>query len=110
MSITITAAEVLGESWYTPDSQKDDPKPTRFKVRPLSRYETLDVQSFSRAGELAQYVLTRSVVDWENVAGPDGQVIPFSADRLEALPTGILDELGAHILSISTPSEAQVKN
>lgn len=105
-------AQSLTPHWFTPDSQKEDPTPAQFRVRPLSsaeRYQLADASGSIHASAVT--LLEHGLIGWKNVENPDtGEALEFNASNLWTLPSTILDEIGAHILSISHIGEDAAKN
>lgn len=105
-------AKSLAPHTFVPKSQKEDPKPASFKVRPLSALEWYELAD--NAGNLtgsARTVIEHGLIGWENVEHPEtGEALAFGPDTIWTLPTEILDEIGEYIISLSRTSEEQAKN
>jgi len=105
-------AQAVTPHWFVPESQKDDPKPARFRVRPLTALEWYALaDSFGSTAESARTVIDHGLLGWENIEHPEtGEALKFDSDAIWTLPREILDEIGEHIVESSRTSEDQAKN
>lgn len=97
------------EEWFT----LPDDTGTKFKIRPLSTRERLDVIGIVQGGRLgsgATEALDAALLDWEGVTGPDGQPVRFSKEAMQRLPPTVFSSLYKRILEISSNDEDQRKN
>lgn len=109
----------VAPAWYTPESERNDPQPTRFLCNPLpaSVLVELNQHRFPRAdgeegitGAGILLTLRRGISDVENLAGPDGKVLEhYTAAALYDLPPSIMMELALHLIAGSTLSEGERK-
>lgn len=105
--MAIRAARVLQPEWYTPEDQKDDPQPTRFKIRPLNQLELMEITDVSQITADGDIVLTAAarkrlvelgVTDWENFPDAEtGEPIECSAAGKRRIPIGYLNDLSFQI-------------
>lgn len=80
------AIDPITPFWWTPDDQKDDPKPVRYKIRPLNGMQRIEVNTDLKIGPLGliisatgvRNVLRHGLLDWENVEDTTGANVPFS--------------------------------
>ena len=110
----------LVEAWYTLREEQDavdaDEKPTRFKLKPLTQIELLEVMSEgdslsdgsfqpNHTGRLI--LLRRGLVGWDEVYGDDGEPMVFSKSEANNLPAQVLGEIANEIIvrSVITPEE-----
>jgi len=118
----------LVEDWYTPVSERvsDDPdslsdsdeKPTRFKLKPLTQIELLEVMSEgdslsdgsfqpNHSGRLL--LLRRGLVGWDEVYR-DGEQVKFSKSEANSLPAQVLGELANEIIIRSVLTDEEKKS
>lgn len=119
--MSVRALTGLAPEWYTPDDQKDDERPTRYKIKPLDGLQFLEVAangeiapdgSFTpnHAGRLL--LLRYGIKDWENVddAAKDGKPLKFNLARIKFLPVPHLVELSNVLLERSALGAQDQKN
>lgn len=80
------ALDPITPFWWTPDDQKDDPKPARYKIRPLTGMQKIEINTdlkicpvgliISAAG--VRNVLRHGLLGWENIEDANGADVPFS--------------------------------
>lgn len=108
--------------WYTPESEEDAEKPTRFKLKPLEQGVFLEIQEDcskeeNEKGEVivkpspsaCKQILELGVVGWERFM--DGKkLVKFSSSKLHLIPYYAQVELVNELFTSSSLSAAQVKN
>lgn len=108
----IKALKRMAPFWYKPDSQKDDPSPTRFKIRGLNGTEQGYVQPelvidttgkmvTGMTGKGLELTLGYGLLDWENFTDEDGAAIAFSPINFGRLDIVTRTELAMQILAAS---------
>jgi hypothetical protein len=117
----LKASRQIAPDWYTPQSQVNDPTPTRFLLRPLTGLEQIDVR-FERgdSGERflteagARTALRRGLVNWENFLDHENRPLQFVVGdpdyNLARLDLGLVVELATEIYLRSVLTEEQRKN
>lgn len=114
--MAITALSKVNPFWFIPDAEKDEDKPTRFRLKPLSPAEYEACMQITEGGSLqippSSYdtVLRYGLVDWDNFADPDGSAVKFSRVNFSRLPSVVRIELAGEILAASMLTEDEVKN
>jgi len=117
--MAIVAAAGLVEFWYTPEAEKDEAKPTRFKLRPLTQFDMLEVSGEIMVDEHGQMkatfkgqsmVLRRGIVGWEEFKTPDGKKVKFSEKNIELIPFVTLAELAGRVMEGATLSDEEKKD
>ena len=114
--MTIKARTGLLPEWYTPVSETGSTAPARFKLRPMTGPEVLDIRAYYIAetrkitGSGVSQALASCLIDWENVTDDTGATLPYSQDNISALPPQILQELVNKLVAISRLTEAERKN
>jgi hypothetical protein len=117
MALTIDTKVI--SSWYLPDSQKDEDKPAKFKLRPLVGETHMAVFAETdqdRNGELKltgiglKAAIHEGVVGWENISDANGKPLKFTKFNLRHLPMEILSDLAAEIVNRSSATEEEEKN
>lgn len=114
--MAIKASAKVEPSWYVlEDEDPDSSQATRFKIRPLTSGEQLEVLATFREGRPTMLTwracFERGVMEIQNVEDADGKPVRFAAQLL-ALPdlhVPIL-EVGAKIFDISWLTEDERKN
>lgn len=107
--MAITVLTGLAEEWFTPEDERGEDTPTRFKIRPLNGMEFLEVMaegeqvgdSFVTNHAGRTLLLRRGLVDWENLLEENGRPLKFSVHNLAKIPANILAELSNEIMQRS---------
>lgn len=97
------------EEWFTLPDDAD----TKFKIRPLTARERLDVMGIMQGGRIgsgATEALDAALLDWSGVLDDKGQPIRFSKETLQRLPVPVFTAIYKRILEISVNDEGQQKN
>jgi hypothetical protein len=116
----LKALNPLTPEWYTPKSDEGNDSPTRFKIRPLSGVEGMDLELFRDvegntriSGRSAKMILRHGLSDWENF-GSDADKLDFKPgnpdENIARLPMAIADELVAEIFRRTVMQETERKN
>ena len=114
--MAITAKKQLVATWYTPESQESEESPARFKVRPLTGSQALEVydhfdgkkRRFLSSG--IHLAMAYGLVDWENVTDENGNKIECVPSNFKYLPPVDANELGNHIIEMASLSGDEEKN
>ena len=119
--MAMRALRRMAPVWYTPDSQKDDPNPTRFKIRGLNGTEQGYIQPELKINETTRMVdgmsgrgleqtLGYGLLDWENLVDEDGSsqiaYSPLNFGRIDLITR---TELAMQILAASFVSPEEKK-
>ncbi len=115
--MALKAKQRLSPQWYTPESQKDEQAPARFKWRPLDAFEENELENYAdperrnwHAGVYG-WLCRTCLVDWENVQDENAQDLRFASSRLgDVLTAELVREIGLHILLQCLLTEDEVKN
>jgi hypothetical protein len=116
----LKALNPLTPEWYTPKTEEGKDNPTRFKIRPLSGVEAMDLELFRDVdgntritGRSARTILRHGLIDWENF-GTDAEKVVFKTgnpdENIARLPNEIADELVAEVFRRTVLMEADRKN
>lgn len=118
--MAIKALDPMVPIWWTPESEAKSENPTRFRIKPLTGIQRIEVNTdtkmtgrglvISAAG--IRTALRYGLVGWENFNNADGPVV-FSFDvdeNLAVLPEGVILKLVDRILTASSVSEEAKKN
>lgn len=119
--MAITLRQKIAPSWYTPESEKGEASPTRFRVRPLDGVERLECYehlSFNKAGQAylnatgVAFCAARGVIGWENAPekNDDGSDKPLTQPALRQLEPLLIRELGLHVWHITELGADAEKN
>lgn len=116
--MAITALNKVSPAWYTPECEREEEAPTKFKLRPLTPAERESVMDVMDAeGNLGippkNYgkVLRIGLLDWENFNDPEtGKPMKASPVNHPRIPGDIRLELASEILIRSGLSEEEQKN
>lgn len=100
--------------WFVPESEKDDPTPTRFRIKGLTSAQKIDVNSevdmangtISLKGCLLAFKY--GLLGWDNFDASFNE--KNARANLDALPAEVVYEIAGRIIDGSEPSEEQVKN
>lgn len=115
--MAIRATEGLTPSWWTPPSEKDEDRPTRFLIAPLTGAQQDEVLEGATI-EDGRLMLTAAGIrrairyglrDWENFDGEHGP-IPFSHAATDKLPWSVRRLLAGEIVNRSDLTGDEVKN
>ena len=111
----ITALSGIVEEWFIPDAEKDEEKPTRFKIKPMTpsqRESVMEMMGDDIGIPVKNYgqVLKMSIVDWENFSDDRGSPVKCSWTNHDKIPLGVRMEIAAHAIISSMVSEEQEKN
>lgn len=109
----------LKSEWFTPNDQKENDQPTRYKLKPLDGLQFYEVcnngefrgdDSFipNQTGRLL--LLRYGMKEWENVLDHKDKPLKFNISRIRLIPTGHLSEIVNRILEISALGAADEKN
>ncbi len=112
MSITLRG---LTSEWYTPDSQKGEDEPARFKLRPLTAPEMAEVSlHFEKGAGVRAPGLIKAAKfgtqDWENVKNTDGKPLRVTPNNVERLDFELLCEIGAEVVNLNSMEDDETKN
>ena len=109
--MTVRAPKPIVPAWYTPESEKTETVPARFKLRGLTTLERLTLSELKIRGgrifltpENAENLFATCLLGWEGVFNHDGGprvLVNNMRENLEALSTDLINELGAEILRLS---------
>lgn len=102
----ITALNKVSPSWYTPESEKKEKKPTRFKLKPLTPPEMESIYTATEMGlgiPPANYgqVLKMGIVDWENFLDENGRDIKCKWTEHHRIPGDLRFELAMEVIDRS---------
>ncbi len=116
--MAMQALKRMAPFWYTPDGQKDDPNPTKFKVRGLNGNEQGYIQPELKIDETTKMVsgmsgrgleltLAYGLLGWENFLDEDGGQVAYSPLNFGRVDLVTRTELAMQILAASfvTPEE-----
>lgn len=116
----LKALNPLTPEWYTPKEEEGKDNATRFKIRPLSGVEAMDLELYKDhegntriTGRSARTILRHGLTDWEHF-GTDAEAVAFRPgnpdENIARLPQSIADELVAEIFRRTVVNEADRKN
>ena len=115
--MALNALSKVAPQWYTPDDEKGDDQPARFRLRPLTPPQLEEVFEIDASGNinipLEHYgrVLRNGLVDWENVNDPEtGKPFKCTAFNHARLPSPLRMELAGEIIAASQITEDDKKN
>jgi len=114
--MAITANRQMTATWYTPPSQEGGDAPARFKVKPLTGAQSLEVHDdfdANRGRFMARglrLAMRYGLVDWENVKDEQGKDLDCTAENFTYLPALIQSELGNHIIDLELLGAEEEKN
>lgn len=112
--MAITPLAGLAPDWFTPESQKEDEKPTRFKIEPMDGLQYLELMNMGTVDEKGQFkpstagrkfMLSNCLKGWENFGE-----LEFNLENCRRIPPEILHELLNEIVIRSELDEGQEKN
>lgn len=117
--MAIKALNPFEASWWTPPSQKDDPNPTRFKLKGLDGTQNgyvapeLQIDEHGRvrgiSGKGIELALTYGLIDWENFENDKGPV-KFNRANFGLIPYDLRVDIALEVLVRSAPDEDARKN
>jgi hypothetical protein len=114
--MAITALSKVNPFWYIPESEREEQRPTRFRLKPLTPSEKESCMEINRDGKLClpvsayDRILRIGTVDWENFPDERGVALTFSLSNIDRIPEITRLELAGAILSGSQISEDEAKN
>lgn len=116
--MAIKPIENLTPTWFTPESEKDAEKPTRFLLRPLNGEELDQVMhgaSFKDGGmsltpDGIRAALRFGIKDWENFEESSGRAVKCSFPNHAKLPWSVRLMLAIEIINRSQLTEEEEKN
>lgn len=113
--MAITALNKITATWYTPEDQKEEERPARFKLRPLSPSELESVMEVTNEGlgvppKNYGQVLKLGLTDWENIDDTNGRPIKHKWTEHNRLNNALRFELTMKILDGSELTEEEVGN
>ena len=114
--MAITALCKVNPFWFTPESEKEEDKPTRFRLKPLTPAEYEACMQITDGGALqippSSYdtVLRYGLIDWENFPDQDGAALKFSRANFSRIPSVNRIEIAGEILAASMLTEEEAKN
>ena len=107
--MAINAITKIAADWYTPESEREEENPTRFKIQPLNGLQHMEVlNDLYKSGPFN--ALRYGLVGWENFSDENGKEIKFSAKNIERIPPLLLSELSTEIVNRSELGEDATKN
>lgn len=118
MSISINTSPLVASD-YVPMDQRDQADPARFKLRPLTERQWLQVMFMHGIGEGGEVKLTplqvesaleHGLLGWDGITDQDGKPVKFSRMNAERLPAGLRVELAGEIINRSQLGEDGAKN
>ena len=112
-------AKNMSPDWYTPESEEDEEKPSKFKIKPLNGEQFMEVVADSetdRSGDIRlngrglKLALRYGIIDWENIEKENGIPLKFSVHNLKLLPMEVLSDLASEIVNRSAMEDDETKN
>lgn len=103
----------LSPFWYTPISQRDDPKPTRYHLNPMSQPEVMEMRFLLEEGKVREAMhiaISGGLIGWENQMDEDDSLVEFSLSSAFQLPFEVLDEIASTLERLSKLTETERKN
>lgn len=114
MANTITTR--LAPSDFTPKSQRGQTDPTRYRIRPLTESEKVELCDHMELDQRYKasaypFVCRLAVVGWTAIYNEDGNPIPFASALIDrCMRWEDQFEVGTEIINRATLSEDEVKN
>ena len=113
--MAITAIRGMAPTWYTPEREREEENPARFRLRPLTPPEfeqVIEIQDDMPTLSMARYsdILRMGLVDWEGVEDEHGKPLRCLPVNHARLPIDLRAELAGEILSMSTLTDDDEKN
>lgn len=117
--MALKAANPLSPRWWMPESQKDDPCPTEFKIQGLPQDVHADVEAelIVRDGMIQgvkgkglTLALQYGLLDWKNFHDENDKPLMFTPANRRRIPSQLGALLVIQILAASTLSEEAQKN
>ena len=107
--MAIQAIEKIAADWYTPESEREEESPTRFKIQPLNGLQHMEVLGdLYKSGPFN--AIRYGLVGWENFNDENGKPINFSLENVKRVPPVYLSEISTEIINRSELGEAATKN
>lgn len=115
--MAIRATEGLAPTWFTPASEKEADRPSRFLLRPLTGAQqdevlegaTFEGDNIRLTARGVRAALKYGLTDWENIDDSSGP-IAFSSAAIDRLPWMYRQTLAGEILGRSELTGVEVKN
>lgn len=115
--MSIKAIKRLSGLWFTPEDQKGEDKPARFKIQPLNGLQHAEIISELRSDGRdyhltytgIQSALKNGLIDWENIEDEEGKPLSFKPSNLRCIPGNYLHEIAGEIIGLSNISEDDAK-
>ena len=104
---------------YIPESEKNEPNPAEFTLKPLNGLEFMEVMNemyrdengvLRMPGEALKKAINFGVRGWKNFLDPQGEDVPFNKSNIPLIPAPVLSDLANKIISISEVGVAERKN
>ena len=117
--MAITVRKKLGSSWFTPESEKDEEQPAKFKLKELNREQLDDAMNdakfeangtFRLSPQGTRSALKNGLEEWESVEDEDGANLKCTFVNHRYLPWAMGQELAAKIVMKSMLGEDETKN
>ena len=114
--MALTALSKVAPEWYTPESEKEEEQPARFRLQPLTPPQLEEVFEPDATGNIAiplrNYgrVLRYGLTDWEQVSDANGKPLKCTPFNHTRIPTSLRIDLAGEILARSQVSEEDKKN
>jgi len=116
----LKALNPLTPDWFTPKAEEGKDNPTRFRIRPLSGVESMDLELYKDVegntritGRSARTILRHGLIGWENF-GTDAERVDFKPgnpdENIDRLAQEIADDVVAEIFRRTVMMEAERKN
>lgn len=104
----------LAPSWFTPDSQKAEPHPIKYRVRPLTASEHAEVLEHTKGNRISFPGLALAarygVLDWDGAQDEKGEPVPFTRDWQDQVEIGDVLEIGGYVRSLTVLGADAEKN
>ena len=115
----IKSASGLSEFWYTPEEEEGDENPTRFKLKPLSQFDLMEVFMEGHWSDDGVFIanhrgcvimLRKGLRDWEEFFDHNGEPIKFTRSNQNLIPAPVLIKIANKIMngSIVTDDEKKI--
>lgn len=117
--MAIIVKKQLGSSWFTPESEKDEEQPAKFKLKELNREQLDDAMNgatFTDTGNIrlspqgTRSALKSGLEEWSGITDEEGGDLKCTFVNHRYLPWAIGQELAAEILTKSMMGESETKN
>ena len=109
----------LAPYWFTPEDQKEEQEPARFKLKPLNQSTVVDVLQDAVpddegnpiiSGKSTMKALQASITDWENIHDADGKPLKCAYPNFKHLPFAIQREIATELLVDAIVGKEETKN